>query len=98
MKQQLDAKTDIKGRGSDRWIALYVVVEWGRRSYCWTQRRRSIGGAGMDGLRYVLSCRMEVAKLLVEMKADIKVWDGDKWLNKYIRGVVRCNRGGVRWQ
>jgi hypothetical protein len=26
MKQLLDAKTDIKGRGSDGWIAVYVTV------------------------------------------------------------------------
>jgi hypothetical protein len=70
-------------------------VEWGRRSYCWTQRRRSIRGAEMDGLRYVLSCRTEVAKLLVNMKADINVWDEDKWLKQYMRGIIRCNRGGV---
>jgi hypothetical protein len=56
---------------------------------------KSIRGAEMDGLRYVLSCRMEVAKLLVDMKADINVWDEDKWLKQYMMGVVRCNRGGV---
>jgi hypothetical protein len=49
----------------------------------------------MDGLGHALSCRTEVAKLLVDMKADTNVWEDDKWLKEYMMGVARCNRGGV---
>jgi hypothetical protein len=52
----------------------------------------------MDGLGHALSCRTEVAKLLVDMKADTNVWEDDKWLKEYMMGVARCDRGGVRWR
>jgi hypothetical protein len=85
IKQLLDAKTDINGRGSDGWIGQCVAgyngggeVAAGRKD---GRLRVRVGRMDWGD---VLSCRTEVMKQLMDAKTDVKARDKDEWIGVWV--------------
>jgi hypothetical protein len=81
MKLLLETKTEVNGRGSDGWIALYVAGYNGGGEVAAGREDGGQGvGLGMDGLRYMSPGRREVMKQLLEAKTVVKGWDSG-WMD-----------------